>query len=90
MSLLLFTSIIRVHREMCCYNLELQLQCQLDRARAANLIERVESERQGKHTIDRFNRSGLTAFTTIDGMTTVPDSSRIGLGAKSKNSEGAR
>ena len=48
------------------------------------------SKRQGKHTIDRFNRSGFAAFTTIDGMTTVPDSSRIGLGAKWKNSEGAR
>ena len=50
----------------------------------------VESKRQGKHTIDRFNRSGFAAFTTIDGMTTVPASSRIGLGAKWKNSEGAR
>jgi hypothetical protein len=47
-------------------------------------------KRQGKHTIDRFNRSGFAAFTTIDGMTTVPASSRIGLGAKWKNSEGAR
>jgi hypothetical protein len=28
-----------------------------------------------------------SAFTTIDGMTTVPASSRIGLGAKSKISE---
>ena len=46
--------------------------------------------RQGKHTIDRFNGSGFAAFTTIDGMTTVPASSRIGLGAKWKNSEGAR
>jgi hypothetical protein len=35
-------------------------------------------------------RSGFAAFTTIDGMTTVPASSRIGLGAKWKNSEGAR
>ncbi len=35
-------------------------------------------------------RSGFAAFTTIDGMPTVPASSRIGLGAKWKNSEGAR
>lgn len=47
-------------------------------------------KRQGKHTIDRFNRSGFAAFTTIDGMKAVPTSSRIGLGAKWKNSEGAR
>jgi hypothetical protein len=50
----------------------------------------VDCKRQGKHTIDRFNRSGFAAFTTIDGMTTVPASSRIGLGAKWKSSEGAR
>jgi hypothetical protein len=48
-----------------------------------------EGKRQGKHTIDRFNRSGFAAFTTIDGMTTVPASSQIGLSAKRKNSEGA-
>lgn len=35
-------------------------------------------------------RSGFAAFTTIDGMPTVPASLRIGLGAKWKNSEGAR
>ena len=35
-------------------------------------------------------RSEFAAFTTIDGMPTVPASSRIGLGAKWKNSEGAR
>ncbi len=35
-------------------------------------------------------RSGLAAITAIDGMTTVPASSRIGLRAKWKNSEGAR
>jgi hypothetical protein len=34
-------------------------------------------------------RSGFAAFTTIDGMPTVPASLRIGLGAKWKNSEGA-
>ena len=34
--------------------------------------------------------SGFAAFTTIDGMPTVPASLRIGLGAKWKNSEGAR
>jgi hypothetical protein len=34
--------------------------------------------------------SGFAAFTTIDGMTTVPASSRIDLGGKWKNSEGAR
>ena len=50
----------------------------------------INRKRQGKHTIDRFNRSGFAAFTTIDGMTTVPASLRIGLGAKWKNSEGAR
>ena len=50
----------------------------------------VEGKRRGKHTIDRFNRSGFAAFTTIDGMPTVPASLRIGLGAKWKNSEGAR
>ena len=47
-------------------------------------------KRQGKHTIDRFNRSGYAAFTTIDGMKAVHTSSRTGLGAKWKNSEGAR
>jgi hypothetical protein len=35
-------------------------------------------------------RGGFAAFATIDGMPTVPASSRIGLGAKWKNSEGAR
>ena len=50
----------------------------------------LKRKRQGKHTIDRFNRSGFAAFTTIDGMTTVPASSRIGLGGKKKKSEGAR
>ena len=43
MSLLQFTPIIRLLREMCCYNLELQLQRQLDRARAADLIQRIEA-----------------------------------------------
>ena len=43
MSLLQFTPIIRLLREMCCYNLELQLQRQLDRARAADLVQRVEA-----------------------------------------------
>ena len=38
MSLLQFTPIIRLIREMCCYNLELQLERQLDRTRAANLV----------------------------------------------------
>jgi hypothetical protein len=35
-------------------------------------------------------RSGFAAFTTMDGMPTVSASLRIGLGAKWKNSEGAR
>ena len=43
MSLLQFTPIIRLLREMCCYNLELQLERQLDRARAADLVERIEA-----------------------------------------------
>jgi hypothetical protein len=43
MSLLQFTPIIRVPREMWCYNLELQLERELDRTRAADLIERVET-----------------------------------------------
>ena len=34
-------------------------------------------------------RSEFAAFSTIDGMPTVPASSRIRLGAKWKNSEGA-
>ena len=38
MSLLQFTPIIRLLREMCCYNLELELERQLDRARAADLL----------------------------------------------------
>ena len=53
------------------------------------IYPRCICKRQGKHTIDRFNRNGFAAVTTIDGMTTVPASSRIGL-AKWKNSEGAR
>jgi hypothetical protein len=40
MSLLQFTPIIRVLREMWCYNLELQLERQLDRARAPDLVLR--------------------------------------------------
>ena len=47
-------------------------------------------KRQGKHTIDRFNPQWFAAFTTIDGMPTVPASLRIGLGTKWKNCEGAR
>ena len=47
-------------------------------------------KRQGKHTIDRFNPQWVCAFTTMDGMPTVSASLRIGLGAKWKNSEGAR
>jgi len=43
MSLLQFTSIIRLLREMCCYNLELQLERQLDRARAADLVQRIQA-----------------------------------------------
>ena len=43
MSLLQFTPIIRLLREMCCYNLELQLERELDRARAADLVERIEA-----------------------------------------------
>ncbi len=39
MSLLQFTPIIRLLREMCCYNLELQLERQLDRARSADLLQ---------------------------------------------------
>jgi hypothetical protein len=43
MSVLQFTPIIRLLGEMCCYNLELQLERELDRARAADLVERVEA-----------------------------------------------
>ena len=43
MSLLQFTAIIRLSREMCCYNLELQLQRQLDRAETADLIQRIQA-----------------------------------------------
>ena len=43
MSVLQFTSTIRVLGEMCCYNLELQLERELDRARAADLVQRVQA-----------------------------------------------
>jgi len=43
MSVLQFTPTIRVLGEMCCYNLELQLERESDRARAANLVQRVEA-----------------------------------------------
>ena len=42
MSLLQFTPIIRLLREMCYYNLELQLERELDRTRAADLVQRIE------------------------------------------------
>jgi hypothetical protein len=42
MSLLQFTAIIRLFREMCWYNSELQLERQLDRARAADLTGTAE------------------------------------------------
>ena len=48
-------------------------------ASSSDLSTWVESKRHGKHTIDRFDRSGFALFSTIDGMTTVPASSRIGL-----------
>ena len=41
MSVLRFTPTIRVLGEMCCYNLELQLERELDRARPADLVERI-------------------------------------------------
>jgi hypothetical protein len=43
MSVLQFTPTIRVLREMCCYNLELQLERELDRARASDLLQGVEA-----------------------------------------------
>ena len=43
MSLLQFTPIIRLAREMCFYNLKLQLERELDRARATDLVEGVEA-----------------------------------------------
>src|SRR5271157_2524601 len=43
MSLLQFTPIIRLLRDMCCYNLELQLERQLDRAGTADLIQRIQA-----------------------------------------------
>ena len=43
MSLLQFTPIIRLLGEMCCYNLELQLERQLNRARAADLVQGIEA-----------------------------------------------
>ncbi len=41
MSLLQFTPIIRLFREMCCYNLELQLERQLDPGRVATWYRRI-------------------------------------------------
>jgi hypothetical protein len=43
MSLVQFTTIIPVLREMRCYNLELQPERELDRARAADLVQGVEA-----------------------------------------------
>lgn len=44
-----------------------------DRAQEAESLHHVTvAERQGKHTIDRFNGSGFAVFNTIDGITTVP------------------
>ncbi len=43
MSLLQFTPTIRVLGEMCFYNSELQLERQLDRARAADLVQVIEA-----------------------------------------------
>jgi hypothetical protein len=43
MSLLQFTPIVRLLREICCYHLELQLERQLDRTRAADLVQRIEA-----------------------------------------------
>ena len=43
MSLLQLTPIIRLPREMCCYDLKLQLERQLDRTRAADLVQGIEA-----------------------------------------------
>ena len=43
MSLLQFTPILRPPIEMCCYNLELQLERQLHRAPAADLVQGIEA-----------------------------------------------
>ena len=43
MSVLQFTPTIRVLREKCCCNLELQLKRKLDRARAADLVQRIQA-----------------------------------------------
>ena len=74
MSLLQFTPIIRLLREMCYYNLELSLRVNV----------------RANTPLTDLIRSGFAAITAIDGMPIVPASLRIGLGAKWKNSEGAR
>ncbi len=43
MSLLRFTPIIRLLREICCYNLELKFERQLDRARTTDLVQRIDA-----------------------------------------------
>ena len=43
MCVLQFTPTIRVPGEMCFYNSELQLERELDRARAADLVQRVQA-----------------------------------------------
>jgi hypothetical protein len=48
MFLLQFTPIIRLLREMCCYNLELQLERELDRTRCTDLIQRIEASAFGR------------------------------------------
>jgi hypothetical protein len=47
MSLLQFTPTFRVLGEMCCYNLEMQLERAFDRGRTANLVQGIEAAKLG-------------------------------------------
>src|SRR5271165_6605438 len=91
MSLLQFTPIIRLLRDMCCYNLELQLQRQLDRARPANLIQRIQAAAlaaAAQPGVQRLRRKAeLRRRHIVDRRTNVgvvEDVEKIGAGLQRK------